>query len=112
MYLNTVLEGCEQMEQGWRRAGVFGRGIWWLGVYKPQDVYKSLHRSSLECIIGNNISRAGTAEVMDCECGQGCWQPRKGVEKKQRLSNPGMLTSLIKPTRYRVPNASSGSRAQ
>lgn len=86
------------MEQGWRRAGVFARGGPWLQVYKPQGVYKSQHKSSLECIIGNNVSRAGTAEVIDCGCGQGCWQPLKGVEKKLRLPNPGVLTSLIKPT--------------
>lgn len=74
------------------------------GVYKPQGVYKSQHKSSVECIIGNNISHAGTAEDIDCGCAQGCWQPQAGVEKKWRLPNPGVLTSLIRPTRYHVPN--------
>lgn len=63
----------------------------WLGVYKPQGVYKSQHKSSLECIIGSNISHAEAAEDIDCGCVQGCWQPRAGVEKKWRLPNPGVL---------------------
>lgn len=61
----------------------------WLWVYKPQGVYKSQHKSSLECIIENNISHAEAAEDIDCV--QGCWEPQAGVEKKWCLPNPGVL---------------------
>ncbi len=87
MWFKYCSEDCEQGSRGGGEQVFLVKASGGWGCTSPEDVYKSQHKSSLECIIGNNISRAGTAEVMDCECGQGCWQPRKAVEKKRRLPN-------------------------